>query len=160
MGRRKPTYVHHDPDDPSSPLRPHISSTCSSLKEINLSDLIDYDDIDYVVSSDATSVGGGGKRADSYDSPHSKYTCYYLRIVTLESPSTETATMETTHVGHYSRKPEIIPAAMYYSELFQNRRVGSIVKHSVVEALLVLTSFGNKQCLRPPWIARSTVRVG
>jgi hypothetical protein len=57
MGRRKPTYVPHNPDDPASPLKPHISSTCSSLKEILLSDLLDYKDLDNLVSFDATSVG-------------------------------------------------------------------------------------------------------
>jgi hypothetical protein len=60
MGRRRPTYVPHDPDDPASPLKPHISSTCSSLKELQLSDLLDYKDLDLLVSFDATSVGVRG----------------------------------------------------------------------------------------------------
>jgi hypothetical protein len=57
MGRRKPTYALQDPHDPSSPLKPHISSTCSSLQEIQLSDLIDYEDLDILVSFETTSVG-------------------------------------------------------------------------------------------------------
>lgn len=57
MGRRKPTYVQHDPNDPASLLHLHISSTCSSLKEIHLSDLLAYHDLDDIVSFDATSVG-------------------------------------------------------------------------------------------------------
>jgi hypothetical protein len=57
MGRRKPSYVLKDPHDPTSPLRPHISSTCSSLKEITLSDLIDTEDLDILVFFETTSVG-------------------------------------------------------------------------------------------------------
>jgi hypothetical protein len=64
MGSRKPTYVPHDPNNLSSPLKPHISSTCSSLHELTLSDLLDYEDLDILVPFDASSVGGG-KRDDS-----------------------------------------------------------------------------------------------
>jgi hypothetical protein len=58
MGRRKPSYVLHDPTDPSSPIKPHISSTCSSLKELTLADLLDLEDLNILISFDATSVGG------------------------------------------------------------------------------------------------------
>jgi hypothetical protein len=58
MGRRRPEYVPHDPHDPTSHDRLHISSTCSSLSEISLYDALDYLDIDILTSFDATSVGG------------------------------------------------------------------------------------------------------
>jgi hypothetical protein len=58
MGRRKPAYVQHDPNDPASLSKPHISSTCSSLKELTLTDLLDPEDLDTLVSFEAPSVGG------------------------------------------------------------------------------------------------------
>ena len=59
MGRRKPSYVHtsHDPDDPASLIQNlHISSTCSTLKEIQLSDLIDQEDFNTLFSIRATGL--------------------------------------------------------------------------------------------------------
>jgi hypothetical protein len=58
MGRLKPTYVQHNPNNPASLYMPHISSTYSSLKELTLSDLLNPEDLDIFISFKAPSVGG------------------------------------------------------------------------------------------------------
>ena len=71
MGRRCPSYVPHydnpaytpyDPDNPATPIS-IVGSTCSLSKQLSLSDILDYEDLDCFDFDphdcfDATSVGG------------------------------------------------------------------------------------------------------
>jgi hypothetical protein len=90
MGRRKPTYVPYNPNNPSSPLKPHISSTCSSLQELTLSNLLDYKDLDNLVSFDDTSVGGGVRGMTHRTKPTLNIQVTMLVPSPLEHPSSTT----------------------------------------------------------------------